>query len=551
MLPLAFSFTDMRSFLVTLVVLNLGTITFAQQRARITLLSTTDLHGNIFPIDYYRNQPAQLGLAKVATLIHEARKDAPDALLLDCGDTIQGTPLAYYHNRVNNTPPDPMMLAMNHLRFDALAVGNHEFNFGLAVFEKARREARFPWLGANILSEKTGEPAYDPVLVKEIQGVRVCIVGVTTPGIPSWENAVNYAGLRFADPIATTRRWVRVLRDEHRADVVVVAMHMGLEEDLTTGVRSPGQVPNENAALAVARQVEGIDVILMGHTHREVPALMVNGALLAQANRWGDRLIRADLFLERADSNQPWTILARRSVSIPVHAGTPADSAILALAQPYHDATQAWLSRPIGYSAEALSAEQARVQDTAIIDVIQRVQLDYGKADISFAAAFSPQAALPKGDVTVRDISGLYIYENTLVVLELTGRQVRDALEHAARYFRPYQPGKTPTELIDPTIPGYNFDMAEGVEYTIDLRQAPGSRITRLDFRGAPVQPDQRFRVATNNYRMNGGGGYDMFRGAPVLDRSSREIRDLIVEWVEKHREVPTVPNRNWKIITE
>jgi 2',3'-cyclic-nucleotide 2'-phosphodiesterase / 3'-nucleotidase len=149
----------------------------------------------------------------------------------------------------------------------------------------------------------------------------------------------------------------------------------------------------------------------------------------------------------------------------------------------------------------------------------------------------------------VRDVAGLYVYENTLVVVELTGAAIKAALEHSAHYFRPHEPGKTAAELIDPAIPGYNFDLAEGVDYTIDLRRPLGDRIVDLTYRGAPLAPDQRLRVAINNYRHNGGGGYTMFRDAPVLHRSNTEIRDLIIQWVERHPEIPVEPSNNWRLV--
>ncbi|HEV7902411.1 MAG TPA: metallophosphoesterase, partial [Pyrinomonadaceae bacterium] len=210
--------------------------TAARRRAWLTILSTTDLHGNILPVDYYTNKADARGLAKVATLIRQARKENPSGtLLLDSGDTIQGTPLEYFHNKKNNAPPDPLMLSMSALKFDALAVGNHEYNFGLPVLQKARREANFPWLSANTYKRGTNETYYQPYLVKELQGVRVGVLGLTTPGIPFWENKENFAGLEFRDPLLEARKWVGVLREKERVDLVVVAMHMGLEADLRTG----------------------------------------------------------------------------------------------------------------------------------------------------------------------------------------------------------------------------------------------------------------------------------------------------------------------------
>ena len=517
------------------------------QRAHIVFLGTTDLHGNILPIDYYTDKPDNRGLAKIATLIKQVRKDNPNVVLVDSGDTIQGTPLAYFHNKKNNTPPDPMMLTMSALKYDAMTVGNHEYNFGLKVLEKARGEANFPWLSANTYDEGTDNTHYKPYIVKEVAGVRVGILGLTTPGVPTWENKPNYAGLEFHEPLPEAKKWVPVLRDKERADVVVIAMHMGIEEDLRTGQLNTGSVLNENQAVTIARNVSGVDVIFMGHTHREIPDLLVNGVLLTQANHWGRHLARADLYLDRTANG--WRIAARSGRTIPVDDKVEADAEIAKLVEPYHKETQAWLSTPIGESAAELTAAEARFQDTAILDLIQRVQLDVGKADVSMAAVFNLQARIPKGRVSVREMAGLYVYENTLVVLEVTGQQVKDALEHSARYFRRYEEGKTVGELVDEKIPAYNFDIAEGVTYEINLRKPFGQRIEKLMFQGKPLAPHQKLRLATNNYRVNGGGGYTMYKNAPVLYRSGEEIRELIIDWVERNKTIPVEPTNNWKIV--
>ena len=520
----------------------------AQQRAQVTILQTTDLHGHIYPIDYYTNKPDMNGLAKAATLIKQARKDSPNLLLLDSGDTIQGTPLAYYHNKKNNTPPDPMMLVMSYLKYDAMAVGNHEYNFGLKVLEKARGEATFPWLSANTYRKGTEQTAYDPYLVKEVNGVRVGILGLTTPGVPSWENPENYAGLEFRQTVGEARKWVKVLRDKERADLVVIAMHMGLEEDLRTGEINPSQVAGENAAVAIAEQVQGVDCIFMGHTHREVPALFINGVLLTQGDKYADRVARADFYLEKAEGG-PWRVAAKGSRTLMIDEKVQPDAEVLRLAEPYDRETQSWLNRVIGQSKKELTAEDSRFRDTAILDLIQRVQLDAGKADVSMAASFNPQARLPIGPVTVRDIAGLYVYENTLVVLEVTDQKLKDALEHSAKYFRAYEPNKPLAELIDTKIPGYNFDIAEGVEYDLDISQPIGQRIRNLRFKGQALSPTRKLRLAINNYRVNGGGGYTMYKDAPVVYRSSEEIRELIIDWVERNKQVPAEPTNNWRIL--
>ncbi|MFL6211038.1 MAG: bifunctional metallophosphatase/5'-nucleotidase [Pyrinomonadaceae bacterium] len=518
------------------------------QHAWVTLISTTDLHGNIYPLDYYTNKPDARGLAKAATLINQIRKENPAALLVDSGDTIQGTPLEYFHNKRNNAPPDPMMLAMNALRYDAMAVGNHEYNFGLAVLNKARREAQFPWLSANTYRTGTNETAYQPYLVKEVGSVRVGVLGLTTPGIPNWENKENYVGLEFRAPISEAKKWVAVLRNKEKVDLVVVAMHMGLEADLRTGETSPGQVPDENEAIAIAKAVPGIDVILMGHTHREVPAVVINGVLLTQANRWASHVARVDVYLDKSAPNGRWRVVGRQARTLPVDAAAPA-AEIMKLAESYDHETQDWLNHVIGESAAELSAQDARLRDNALLDLIQRVQLEVGHADVSMAASFNPAAHVARGPVTVRDIAALYEYENTLVVIEVTGQQLKDALEHSAQYFKAYMPGKAAADLVDEKIPGYNFDIAEGVDYDLDLTKPFGQRIQNLRFRGQPLSMTQKLKLATNNYRVNGGGGYTMYRGAPELFRSSEEIRELIIAWVEQHKRIPAEPTNNWRLL--
>jgi 2',3'-cyclic-nucleotide 2'-phosphodiesterase (5'-nucleotidase family) len=537
---------DFAPLLLLLVVLHFSSS--AQTRAQVTILATTDLHGNILPIDYYTDRPDNRGLAKAATIIKQARKADPNLLLLDSGDTIQGTPLVYYHNRKNDGLPDPMMLAMNALKYDAMTVGNHEYNFGLAVMEKARREATFPWLSANTYDTATGKPHFKPYLIKEVNGVRVGVLGLTTPGIPDWENVPNYKGLEFRETVSEAGKWVKILRETERVDLVIVAMHMGLESDLKTGRINPGQVRGENAALAIAKHVSGIDVILMGHTHREVPALIVNGVLLTQADKWARRVARVDVYMERGADGW-WKVTEKSAATIPIDDTVKVDDEIARIAAPYHAETEAWLNTKIGSSDRELTAAESRYRDTAILDLIQRVQLEAGKGDVSMAASFNLAAHIPKGEVTVRDIAGLYEYENTLVTLEVTGRQLKDALEHSARYFLAYQPNRAVADLVDEKIPGYNFDIAEGVSYDLDVSKPVGERIQNLRFKGQPLLPHQKLRLVTNNYRVNGGGGYTMYKDAPVVYRSSDEIRDLIIDWVERKKRIPTEPDNNWRLL--
>jgi 2',3'-cyclic-nucleotide 2'-phosphodiesterase / 3'-nucleotidase len=540
-------FVQSFGILVLLLAIVLVARSFVPERVQITILGTTDLHGNIAPVDYYTDKPDNRGLAKVATLIKRVRKEQPNTLLIDSGDTIQGSPLESFHSRKNNVRTDPMMLVMNSLNYDAMAVGNHEYNFGLKVLEKARGEANFPWLSGNTYDKGTQRTHYKPYIVKDVAGVKIGILGLTTPGVPYWDNPPNYAGLEFREPVAEARKWVTTLRTQEKVDVVVIAMHMGLGEDLRTGEVSPGQIPHENEAISIAKEVTGVDVIFMGHTHRDVPSLYINGVLLTQANHWGRHLARADLYLQREPSG--WRVYAKSARTMPTDDRVEPDPEVVKLAEPYDRQTQEWLGRVVAESPETLTAEDARFRDTAILDLVQKVQLEAGKADVSMVASFNQNARIDKGPVTVRDIAELYVYENTLVVLEVTGQQLKDALEHSAKYYTDYQPGKTPRELINDKIPAYNFDIAEGVTYELDISKPIGSRIQNLRFKGQPLSMTRKLRLATNNYRVNGGGGYTMYKNAPVVYRSSEEIRELMVDWLERHKTIPTKPNNNWSII--
>jgi 2',3'-cyclic-nucleotide 2'-phosphodiesterase (5'-nucleotidase family) len=538
------------SFLTLLIMLALVLVarSFVPDRVQITIISTTDLHGNIDAIDYYTNKPDNRGLAKIATLIKRIRKENPNSLLIDSGDTIQGSPLESVHGRKHNEPRDPMMLVMNSLNYDAMTVGNHEYNFGVRVLEKARSEANFPWLSANTYDAGKPQTHYKPYIVKEVAEVKIGVLGLTTPGIPNWDNPPNYAGLEFHEPVSEASKWVAVLRDKEKVDVVAIAMHMGLGEDLRTGEVSPGQVPHENEAIAIAQQVPGVDVIFMGHTHREVSSLYINGVLLTQANFWGKDVARADLYLQK-NANGGWRVYAKSARTLPADDHVEPDPDVVKLAQPYDKETQEWLARVIGQSSEELTAKDARFRDTAILDLIQKVQLEAGKADVSMVASFNSEARIAKGPVSVRDIAGLYVYENTLVVLEVTGQQLKDALEHSAKYFKAYVPGKPASDLVDEKIPAYNFDIAEGVSYDLDISKPVGQRIQNLRFRGQPLSPTRKLRLATNNYRVNGGGGYTMYKNAPVVYRSSEEIRELIIDWVERNKTVPVKPDNNWRLV--
>jgi 2',3'-cyclic-nucleotide 2'-phosphodiesterase/3'-nucleotidase len=522
------------------------------QTVHIRVLATTDLHGNIFPYDYYTSQRAARGLAKIATLIARERAANPNIVLLDCGDTVQGSPLETVHlaaARSGKPEPDPMMLAMNRLGYDAMTMGNHEFDLGLTGLDRARRDARFPWISANIEGSYSGNPrGFEPYVVKTVAGVRVAVIGVTTVSVPSWEPAENFRGLRFTDAVGAVRRSVAEIRRKGSADVVLVAAHTGIDRDPATSAPRTQDLPNENQAYQMA-QVPGVDAVIFGHTHSEVGEYHVGPVLLMQPRNWGMSLGEMDLTLDRVAAG--WKVSAKSSRVIPVTESTPADEAVLSLARPYHQAAERYLDTPVAQATEAMSSALARAEDTPVIDAIQAVQLEEAHAQVSFAAAFDIGVRLPKGAVTVRQIAALYPYDNTLYAIETTGRVVREALEYSARYYNSCAQDCSHGPLIDPTVYGYNYDIAEGVNYEIDLRRKVGERIVNLTWQGRPLADEQPLRVAINSYRAGGGGGYAMFRAAKVVWRSSEEIRDMIIRYYTARGTLNPTATGNWRVIPE
>lgn len=523
----------------------------AAERVTVSVLATTDTHGYIYPYDYFTRQPAARGLAKVATLVAEVRRETPHALLVDCGDTIQGSSLAGAYQaerRAGSTrAPEPMMLAMSRIGYDAMVLGNHELNYGLESLSAARDSARFPWLSANTV---TGGalPPFAPYLLKTVAGVKLAIIGVTTSAIPKWEKPENIRGLSWLAPEEGVRRALQALEQE-QPDVTLVAVHGGLGHDPETGAVRPNQEPGENPAWDIAVQFPKLAAVIVGHSHGREPGRRVGNVLLVQPRPWAMELARVDLALER-DPGGAWRLAGATSRLLPVTPETPADPEVLELARPYHEAAERYLDRPVAESGTALSGARGRFEDSALVDAIHEVQLHYTGAQVSFASLFQSRVEIPRGPVTLRELAALYLYDNELYAIEGNGRMVREALENAARYFKTCpDPSCERGPLVERTIPGYNYDMAQGVEYALDLRRPAGSRLEYLRYRGAPLRDDEPLRIAVNNYRAAGSGGYTMFRDARIVWRGDRAIRDLMADYWSARGRLLEAPDGNWRLL--
>jgi 2',3'-cyclic-nucleotide 2'-phosphodiesterase/3'-nucleotidase len=501
----------------------------ARQSLTLVIAATTDVHGRLRGHDYYLNaaDPSR-GLTRVATIVDSLRAANPGrVVLVDAGDFLQGNPLTYVAARSPAGPTHPVIDAMNAARYDAAAIGNHEFNYGVPLLDRALAGARFAPLAANVYGVD-GRPAYRRWVMLDRQGVRVAVVGATTPGSMIWDRENLRGRLVVRDIVPDVRNAVTEARAAG-ADVVVVVLHSGLDEPSSYDTAST-DLPSENVSARVAREVAGIDVVVYGHSHREMADTTINGALLVQPRNWAANAAVAELRLNLEAGR--WRVVSKRGRLIRA-AGHAEHAGVVAATELAHRAAIAYAAETLGTTAVAWRADSARVADTPLIDFILEVQRRAAGTDLASTAAFNLRASLDTGAITVAELAALYPYDNTLRAIRVNGRQLRDYLERSASYFG--RPGSG-SAVVDSTIPGYNYDMFAGVDYAIDVRRPPGSRVTTLSVRGRPVTDLDTFTLALNNYRQTGGGGFSMLASAPVVYESREDIRELLMEEVRRRK---------------
>ena len=548
---------------------------------KLRLLATSDLHMFALDWDYYRERPdPTVGLNRIATLIAKARAEAPNALLFDNGDLIQGNPLGdYLAHAAQPSATHPMIRAMNSLRYDAATLGNHEFNFGLDFMERALTGAAFPYVSANVQRADGG--VYLPpfcVIEREMRDeaggahkLRIGVIGFTPPQITIWDKANLSGKIGCVDILASARRHIPVLRKA--CDVLVALCHAGINVN-------PAQENEENASLQLAA-IPGVDAIFTGHSHRVFPGPDYAGRANVDATRgtlhgvpavmpgfWGSHLGLIDLALVARDGG--WKIedfrvearpICSREGSRVVSLAEPAPG-FAALVAPEHEAAKAWVDAPIGALSRPLNSFFVWSGYDPVTALINAAQLAYARpllaatpyADLPllsaaapFKAGYTPDAFidLPAGPIALRDIADIYPYPNTLVAVRVDGAALREWLECAARVFNRIDPAQEATQaLIDKRAPSYNFDAIQGVTYEIDPTQPAryddagrivdpsARRILNLRFSEKPVEPSRQFVVITNNFRADGGGKFPGLDGNAVILRAPDANRDAIQRFV-------------------
>ncbi len=516
---------------------------------RLTVLHTSDLHGQVLPFDDARDSGAPGSLARVSAAVTAIRAstDHP-VLLVDSGDTLQGTPLEeMVHIRWNEA--SPTIEAMNRIGYAAMAVGNHEFNFGMGPLRRAEAEADFPFLAANAIKAKDGLPAFQPFVVKQLGQVRIGILGLVTPNIPGWEEPAHYEGLVFQPMNEAARHWVSILREDENCDLVIVLAHTGFEIDLETGETDGTGYENYGDRLA---QVAGIDLLLTGHAHQNLPPRLLHGTIISQPSSRGRVMTRIDLELNQTEEG-PASIVSWHGENIDL-GESEVDQVLAGTFEPQRRRVIEALAKPLTVVDRVVSVRSCRLRDCAAQDLIHRVQLKASGADLSLASLLTGSTPdLVPGPVTSRWVRSLYVYPNTLRSVKLSGAQVKDVLEHAARYYDGIEcPVDGPcVVVVDPDVRHYNVDTMQGLSYRIDPTRPEGDRVRDLRRNGRPVDLQADFTLVCNNYRAAGGGGFPHLAEAEVIWRSSEEVASMIDDHLEDLKTWSPEADLNWVIAPE
>ncbi|WP_040383024.1 2',3'-cyclic-nucleotide 2'-phosphodiesterase [Deinococcus apachensis] len=576
------------------------------QTVDLRILETTDLHSNALGYDYYQDKPTgEFGFEYTATLVKQARDEKRNTLLYDNGDLIQGTPLGDFVARVQPLKEGqlhPMHEAMRLLKYDAGNLGNHEFNYGLPYLQQVLSAAPMPYVSANTYKDngtgKPGENAFTPYLIErktvyDAEGrpyvLNVGVIGFLPPQIVQWDKSNLDGKIVTTDIVEAARKFVPEMKAKG-ADIIVAVAHTGINADY-----QPGQ---ENVATELTK-VDGIDVVLSGHSHQEFPGPVykdipgaditkgtINGKPVVMAGFWGNDLGIVDLKLNYDRQSQKWTVADSTTSLRPIWDKTAKkslvtpDPRIARAVKQANEGTLAYVRGKVADLAAPITSYWALVQDDPSVQLVSNAQIAYVKSaladtqykDLPVLSAAAPFKAggrsgpsyytdIPAGTLAIKNVADLYVYPNTVQAVVVNGAGVQEWLERAAGQFKQIDPSKTePQALVDESFPTYNFDILDGVTYEIDVTQPSryGSkgevvnegahRIKNLMYQGKPIDPNQQFVIATNNYRASGGGSFPGLDGKNIVLQAPDETRQAIIKFFQDQKTVNPTADNNWKL---
>jgi 2',3'-cyclic-nucleotide 2'-phosphodiesterase/3'-nucleotidase len=544
-------------------------------KKQITILETTDIHGVILPFDFIEKKNLDASMANSATFINNLRNEKENVILLDNGDNLQGQPEVYYYNFIDTVSTHFLAEAMNWLDYDAGTVGNHDIETGHAVYDRLIKEYNFPVLAANAVYTRTGKPYFTPYVIIERNDIRVAVLGLITPAVPTWLPEELYSGIEFRDMVETAKLWMPEIMDQ-KPDLIVGLFHSGWNSE-NEEYRKADPL-NENGSAAVAYNVPGFDIIFTGHDHRVANEKFVNCVgdtlLILNGGSRSENIARADITLY-SDKIKGKKHRKMDGSIVGVKDFSP-DHSFIKNFETQNTIINDYVNKVIGNSTATISSRDAYFGSSAFIDMIHSIQLKITGGDISFAAPLSFDVKISEGPVTVGDMFKLYRFENWLYTMTMTGDEIQKYLEYSysewlntmkgpGDYLLKFRLGKNGKPVLKDgkawlKNQPYNFDSAAGIDYTVDVRNPEGNRVRIKSFSdGRPFDKNKTYRVAVNSYRGNGGGGH-FTEGAGInksdlrsriVSSTDRDLRYYILKYIGEKKTINPVSLNNWKIIPE
>lgn len=549
------------------------------QTIKLKIVETTDTHGAIYPYDFMDMKETNHSLANISTYLNEQRSDTSQAVvLLSNGDILQGTPAVYYYNFEEPNSPHLYAQVMNYMKYDAGSVGNHDIETGHDVYDNFATQLNFPWLSANSVNVKTQKPYFKPYTIIERKGVKIAVLGLTTPAIPNWLPPKIWEGMQFDDMIETAKLWVPIIKQNENPEIIVGLFHAG--GDPTYNGQTISSYKNENATRLVAEQVPGFDVVFTGHDHQgwnifvnnpdSNKVLLIGGT--SSARTFAE--VSIDLVFNPKLNNWEKNISGKLIDS----KNYIADSTFLRNFNAQFETVKTYVSKEIGVFTETISSRDALFGDSPFVDLIHQIQLEITNADISLAAPLTFDTEIENGKIFVKDMFKLYKYENLLYTISLSGKEIKDILEYSsAIWFNQMQDEnddllkfvkdengnlkwseRSSSPMLEERF--YNFESAAGINYIVDVSKTAGERVTITDFtNGNKFELEKMYKVALNSYRGNGGGGH-LTIGAKIpqekiaeriITSTDKDLRFYMMKWIEEKGNVNPKTDSNWKIVPE
>lgn len=539
------------TMVLTGLVLTPFTANAASEVVNIQVLATSDLHGRFVPYDYAINEVDNSGsIAQIASVVRELRKENPNTLLLDCGDTIQDNSSELFLNEELH----PMIAGMNILGYDTITIGNHEFNYGMDVLKKIMKQSNATVLGGNVYNPD-GTGIAEKYKIIEKNGVKIAVIGMVTPNIIKWD-AENLKGYEVTDPVEETKKVIAAIKD--KADVIIAAEHMG----------ETGEYGVENSSVVeLANACPEIDLIVAAHEHKGVAGTYYNNVLTVENKNGGQTLAKVDIQLEKGDDGK-YKVVDRSSKLIDTK-DYQADATIVNALSKYDEMAKEDANVVIGKlvgedlvpADEIKGIAQVQLQETAMLHLINQVQMYYSGADVSASACFNLSANMKAGDIRRCDTALIYRFANTLYKLEMTGAQLKKYMEWSVSYYNTYKDGDL-TISYNPNIRAYFYDTFAGVNYEVNVSKEPGNRIENLTGKnGKPIKDTDKITIAVNNYRANSqlltyGPVFQVGEKLPkLLDLDIHGeiggVRELIGDYIKnvKKGTITAEVAGNWKIV--